>query len=81
MKKGRLSGKEGLDRAQVHNGRVHLDLPEIRVHGRVEGEVAGEPVLHVGSQRPDPLGAVLERIARLDGAIVRLREAVGRTST
>src|SRR3989442_15805116 len=56
--------------------RSHLDLPEIRVHGRVEGEIARETVLHVSPHRPDFPGPILERVSPLNGVIVRLRETV-----
>ena len=59
-----LLGEVGLGVAQVHDGRIHLDLAEVRIDRRVEGEVRAETDLGVGAEAGGEARAVVERIAR-----------------
>jgi hypothetical protein len=43
--------EKGLERAQVEHGGVRLDLPEVRVDGRVQRQARREPVFDVGAGR------------------------------
>ena len=61
MKKGRFSGKEGLERRQVEHRRVYLNLAEVGVDRGVEGEVRGQSVLEVQANARGGPGVRVER--------------------
>ena len=42
-----LLGEEGLEGREVHDGRIHLDLAEVRIHRGVQREVGPETELRV----------------------------------
>ncbi len=54
--------EEQLEAAQVDLGGVGLDLPEVRVHGRREREVGGEPVRDVDPHAGREGGLIVERV-------------------
>ncbi len=58
-------GEEQLEPAEVDLGRVGLDLPEVRVHGRGQCEVTRQPVLEVGADARGRLGRAVERVGRV----------------
>ena len=47
-----LLGKEEAEAVEVHLQRVGLHLGEVGIDRQIQGEVAGEPVLHVESHLP-----------------------------
>ncbi len=44
--------EERFDVREIHHRRIHFHLAEVRVEGRVEGQVGTEAELEVGSERP-----------------------------
>ncbi len=75
---GALLGEEGLERGEVHHGRVHLHLAEVRVDGAGEGEPAREPEPHVATHGGREVGRVVERVERGAGRAHGLRAHVGK---
>ena len=56
-------GEAGLERGQVHFGRVGFHLAEVGVDGRFEREVGPEAHLDVGAEAADQVRPVGERVA------------------
>ena len=54
--------EEGLEPAEIHLGRVRFHLPEVGVHGRIQGQVGAQPQLEVGAGPHAIPAAVVERI-------------------
>ncbi len=69
--------EERLERRQVDDGRVRLDLAEVRVDGGVERERRTEPVAQVDADAGVRGRAVEERVARLGRAVVQAAHRVG----
>ncbi len=67
----------GLEGGQVDDGRVGLDLAEVRIEGEIEGQVAGDADLAVQAavERTGPAGG--EGIARLGGEAPELADRIG----
>src|SRR5207302_3351145 len=55
--------EEGLDVAQVHDGRVNLNLTEVGVHGRVEREIGAQADPRIRAESRRKLRAIIERVA------------------
>ena len=67
VKKGRFSGIEGLLGGEIHHRRVGLDLAEVGIERRGEGQVGSETVAEVGAQG-GPAGRAGLRDCRLPRA-------------
>ena len=64
---GPVLGQELLERRQVHERGVDLDLAEVGVHRRVQGEVGGHAVLEVQPRAPEIVARFVEGIRGVTG--------------
>ena len=77
MKKRPLLRIIGFENRQVDLGRIDLDLAEIGIERKVEGQIAFQAVLQVKADAGEQVAAGAERISLLAGAEGQLAHRIG----
>ena len=75
---GSLLRIERFERGEIHDRRVHLDLSEVRIHRRVQGEAGGQAVLQIHTRGRKLIGAVAEGIVRIALEVLRPHARIGK---